>query len=270
MTLNNYTTEELEKVKTAKTVYHCMCEEVCPTTGTPHIHAWFYFKSAKHFSKMKKDYPRANLESSRADNAQASRDYCLGQVKKKGYEDNPTFYEVGEIPEQGKRSDIVVIKEMIADGGNMRDIVPVATSVQSIRMAEVHMKYLERKRDWKPIVKWYWGETGTGKSHQAHAELEDPFDAHTSIKWWEGYDAHENVIIDDMRGDFCKFHELLKLLDKYPFLVECKGGSRQFLAKTIIITSCYSPEMMFQTREDIQQLLRRIDIVKNFSEKYIE
>jgi len=88
----------------------------------------------------------------------------------------------------------------------------------------------------------------------------------TTNKWWEGYDAHENVIIDDMRGDFCKFHELLRMLDRYAYRIETKGGSRQFRAKTIIITSCYSPTEMFDTREDIQQLLRRIDEIKVFKE----
>ena len=83
MTLNNYSTEELEKMKAAKTVYHCVCEEICPTTETPHLHAWMYFKSAKYFSKMKKDYPRANIQRSIADRGVDAREYCLGQVKHK-------------------------------------------------------------------------------------------------------------------------------------------------------------------------------------------
>jgi len=83
-------------------------------------------------------------------------------------------------------------------------------------------------------------------------------------EWWEGYDAHEEVIIDDMRKDFLKFHHLLKLFDRYPYRVQFKGGSRQFLAKTIIVTTCYSPEEMFNNREDIQQLLRRINTIKQF------
>jgi len=55
-------------------------------------------------------------------------------------------------------------------------------------------------------------------------------------------------------------------LDRYPFQVECKGGSRQFLAKNIYITSCYSPEQMFEGRvdEDLRQLTRRIDIIEEF------
>ena len=61
--------------------------------------------------------------------------------------------------------------------------------------------------------------------------------------------------------DFCKFHELLNLLDRYPYRVECKGGSRQFTSKTIVITTPLSPEETWENRtsEDLGQLLRRID-----------
>ena len=86
----------------------------------------------------------------------------------------------------------------------------------------------------------------------------------STARWWDGYDAHENVIIDDMRKDFCKFHELLRYLHEHPFHVETKGGTRQFLARNIVITSCYSPDQLFETREDINQLLRRIDEIRKF------
>ena len=49
-------------------------------------------------------------------------------------------------------------------------------------------------------------------------------------------------------------------------MVECKGGSRQFLGKHIIITSSYSPEDVYDTTEDINQLMRRIDKIKIFGE----
>ena len=44
---------------------------------------------------------------------------------------------------------------------------------------------------------------------------EDIYTCLDNYKFWEGYDGHDNVIIDDIRGDFCKFHQLLKLLDRY-------------------------------------------------------
>jgi len=134
-------------------------------------------------------------------------------------------------------------------------------------MAECILKYHEPKRTDKPYVRWFWGATGTGKSKLAYEILGDEcYTCLSTGKWFEGYDGHDNVLIDDMRKDFLKFHELLRLLDRHAFRVECKGGSRQFRATQIIITSCYAPDTLFDTREDIQQLLRRIDEIKEFTD----
>lgn len=86
-----------------------------------------------------------------------------------------------------------------------------------------------------------------------------------SNKWWEGYDGHDDVIIDDYRRDFCKFRVLLHLLDHYPMRVECKGGSRQFRAKRLFITSPKSPTETWagRTDEDLYQLTRRIDVIEH-------
>ena len=135
-------------------------------------------------------------------------------------------------------------------------------------MAEIQLKYFEKKRNWKPVIKWYWGPPGTGKSHAAFAELDDPYVCMSSGKWWEGYDGHENVIIDDIRSSFCKFDELLRILDRYEHRIECKGGSRQLLAKNIIITSCFSPYNIYDTGENILQLVRRIDEIREFDVPY--
>lgn len=86
-------------------------------------------------------------------------------------------------------------------------------------------------------------------------------------KWFEGYDGHEDVIFDDFRGDFCKLRVLLRLLDRYEYRVEVKGSSRQFLAKNIVITSCYSPTQVYKNNgdgENINQLVRRITEIRRF------
>ena len=81
---------------------------------------------------------------------------------------------------------------------------------------------------------------------------------------WDGYDGTSDVIIDDYRADFCKFHTLLNLLDRYPYQVQTKGGHLQFNPKTIYITCPSHPEVIWSSRtaEDIQQLLRRITEIK--------
>jgi hypothetical protein len=74
------------------------------------------------------------------------------------------------------------------------------------------------------------------------------------------------VIIDDFRPSQFSFQELLRLLDRYPHQVEYKGGTRQFLAKTIIITTPLSIEETFSINENINQLQRRISETKEFKE----
>jgi len=114
-----------------------------------------------------------------------------------------------------------------------------------------------------PEVYWFWGPTGTGKTRTAFAACEASGGAYFKMstnKWWDGYERHENVIIDDFRRDFSTFAELLRLLDRYPMTVEIKGGSVQFVAKRIYITTPKNIVDTWEgrTNEDIEQLRRRV------------
>jgi len=229
--------------------------EICPTTDKEHLQGYIYYANARSFNSIKKEYPMAHIEAAKGTPKQAA-DYC----KKEN-----AYIEGGELPQQGTRSDLDEVKDILKTTGKMSDVVEKATSYQSVRMAEAILKYKETPRDFKPQVLWFHGSTGTGKSKEAYEILgADCYTCLSTGKWFEGYDAHENVLIDDMRRDFMKFHELLRLLDRYAMRVECKGGSRQFKAKKIIITSAFHPRDLFETREDIGQLLRRIDTIKLF------
>jgi len=260
-TLNNYTDEEYNAIYAldpSQYKYIVVAKEV-GDSGTPHLQGYIYFVNAKSMSATKKIISnRAHLEVSKGTPEQASV-YCK--------KDND-YYENGELPvTQGKRTDLDEIRDILKKTNKMSDVVMVAKSYQSVKMAEQILKYHEKPRTEKPFVEWYYGTTGTGKSKTAYEILGD--DCYTCLstgRWFDGYDGHDNVLIDDMRKDFMKFHELLRLLDRYAMRVECKGGTRQFIAKHIIITSCFHPKEMFDTREDIQQLLRRIDNIKQFED----
>lgn len=255
-TLNNWTNEEFESIKNIKYKYIILGDELSPTTNTRHIQGYICFSNPISFSSIKKKIPRAHIEVS-AGTAEQNRTYCSKEN---------TLFEDGEIPKkQGSRTDLEEIKEIIKTTGKMSEVVLHATSYQSIKVAEQILKYHEPKRNWKPNVKWYYGATGTGKSLTAYDTLENPYYCTGSAKWWDGYDAHENVIIDDFRENFCKMDTLLRLLDRYPCSVEVKGSMRQFLAKNIVITSPYHPREIYKhTDEDISQLIRRIDEIREF------
>ena len=269
-TLNNYTEEELSSLEKIKCKYIIYGRET-GNKGTNHLQGFIIWDNAKSFNATKKQLSqRTHIEICKGtpyDNFV----YC----SKDG-----SFIERGERPErvgQGKRNDMLAIKKAIAQNIQVKKMLQndMILNHQQLRFAEQLEKYYERKRNWKPVVKWYWGETGTGKTKTAYEEFlakaEDPDDIYFSMdtgKWWEGYDAQPYVIIDDMRGDFLKFHQLLKLLDRYPYKVECKGASRQFLATEIIITSCVPPEELYPNLgEQVEQLIRRIDNIKEFKKK---
>lgn len=238
-----------------KSEYGLIGDETAPTTGTHHIHVYIRLKDAVSFASLKKQLPRADIQPAKGTDKDC-KNYCSK---------DKVLVEVGVPSQQGKRSDLQKVTELIKDDPRMSSIIEQVGSLQSIRTAEKLLIYKEPKRNWKTKVFWFCGATGTGKSREAFELYPDAYPAMDTGEWWEGYDAHEEVIIDDMRKDFLKFHQLLKLFDRYPYRVQFKGGSRQFLARTIIVTSCYSPEEMFDTREDIQQLLRRIEKIKYFS-----
>lgn len=254
-TWNNYPEDSDECLTSLNYEYMVYGREVAPSTGTPHIQGYVYLRNANTMKAIEKRCRGIHLAKALG-SADSNFNYC----SKEG-----NYIELGKKPiGQGKRSDIASTIEMVKEGARMKDIVLQASNLQCITVAEKSFKYLEQERKWKPYVEWYYGETGTGKTKTAYEELDEPYTAMSTGRWFEGYDAHENVVIDDMRKDFMKFHELLRLLDRYPMRVETKGGSRQFLAKRIIITSAYHPKELFDTREDIDQLIRRIDKIKQF------
>lgn len=255
-TLNNYTDDMIEMVNAVSSIstYLIYGKEIAPNTGTPHLQGYIYFQNAKTFLKMKKLMPEGtHLEVAKGDPTD-NKKYC----SKEG-----DYKEFGTIPSQGKRNDIKVIKDEINAGRGMREIVETASNYQTLRTAELLLKYVERKRDWKPMVIWLYGESGCGKTKTAYEKTTDPYRKSNSTgKWWDGYDAHEDVILDDIKDTSREMYsQLLELLDRYSCRVEVKGGTRQFLAKKIIVTSIKSPYELYSQYDDAVELLRRIDDV---------
>nr|QUS52602.1 replication protein [Mute swan feces associated circular virus 7] len=224
--------------------------EKAPTTGTEHYQGYVELKNPKSFEAIKAVFNDNTIHlEKREGTARQAADYC----KKDG-----DFQEFGEISNPGKRKNFDIVREAVKDGKGMRTIVEEATSYQAMRSAEMLLKYYEKKRDWKPKVIWIHGPAGSGKTRHVLDEHPDCYIKDTG-KWFEGYDADEVVLFDDYRSTDFSFNYFLRLLDRYPARVETKGGSRQFLAKTIYVTTPYHPEYYVPYDEPKQQLLRRID-----------
>ena len=232
--------------------------EIAPTTGTPHYQGYFYSHSAWNMWQILEKSKDWGWTLSHARGSQKhNRVYCGKDMD---------FYLYGEVDDnQGRRTDIQEVKEMVIAKKPLVEIWAAARSMQSYRMAEIGIQLLSGKRDWKTVVHWFWGPGGTGKTQKAYEMCVDPWECGDNLKWFTGYRDQEDVIIDDFRADYCSFPFLLKLLDRYPLPIEIKGTGGQFLAKRIFITCPYPPQMLFErSNEDMFQLMRRIECVLEF------
>lgn len=126
---------------------------------------------------------------------------------------------------------------------------------------------IQQRRNWKTTIFWLYGATGTGKSRWAHEQDPEAYIKEPTTKWWDGYDGEATVIIDDARRDMCTFAYMLRLFDRYPLPIETKGGTCQFLARTIYFTSPFHPRQFWEGRctEDLKQLLRRIEHIRHYT-----
>jgi len=250
----DYTDDDIKFWNEINCKYICYGKEKCPTTQREHLQGFISFENPRRFDSLKAQLPpEVHFEPAKG-NSKQNRDYC-SKIK------DGEFYERGVQPHQGARYDLDGARDMALSSG-MRG-VSLVYNAQAIRTAEKALSYCEQERDWKPYVYWFWGAPGTGKSRRAYEIMnvaEDRWQCGDSLKWWDGYDAHPDVIIDDFRDTFCSMSFLLKILDRYPLRVEVKGGHRQLLARRIIITSPYHPTNVYRgSDENTMQLTRRID-----------
>lgn len=150
-----------------------------------------------------------------------------------------------------------------AEGGNFEAIrsdhyVRYYSTIRRIRIERpVNLETLEG-----PFQnQWFYGPPGTGKSRKAREENPKAFIKPIN-KWWDGYDNEDVVIIDEWEPEN-RLGFLLKVwADRYPFVGECKGGSRRMRPRKIIVTSNYKIEECFN-RVDTLAVARRF-IVVNF------
>lgn len=124
-------------------------------------------------------------------------------------------------------------------------------------------------RNWKPIVWWLYGPTGTDKSRIASAICTDAYFKSPDNKWFDGYDGERVVVMNDLRKSTFSFSYLLDLLDRYPLLVEAKGSMVPMTSIMFIVTSSKSPHELWHEiagyeNENVGQLTRRCEHIVRF------
>lgn len=272
-TLFKYTDEDINRLQQLgeQVQYIRFGKELTLEKQKPHLQGFIYFHNAKSGVSAQRwiDGPVKPARKPHVETARGTIAQNKAYTSKEG-----EWFEAGEAPTQGDRTDMKKIKKMVQDGASMKEVIDVCTNYQALRGAELLMKYQQPPPD-RPNLKvyWWWGPSGCSKSYCAkRAARED-------ASWWissptggyfQGYCGQKSVVLDDWRPHLCKFSELLRIIDVGPVQVPVKGSSHWWIPEQIWITAPKHPKAFYgdRTDEEVFQLLRRITEIRHFTEVY--
>lgn len=275
-TINNYTKEDYEQLQSksiGNLVQYIGYKGEIGESGTKHLQGVVFFTTRKRLTQVIEHFTRTDgcrmgghFEVMRG-TAKEAIAYCK---KEETADPEWPYVSAGIEPvSQGSRTDLSELIAAIREGVSEQEVFDrdPGAYIRFSSGVKRSLAMFRPKRSWKTEIKWYWGPTGTGKSRKAFEEYPDAYWKNPGNNWWDGYDGEEVVIIDDYRRNMCTFSELLRLFDRYPLMLQVKGAMIPFLAKIIVVTCPLDPRSIWHGRveEDLQQLLRRIEIIIEFN-----
>lgn len=231
-------------------------------TGREHFQGFIQLNQQTRFNAVKSLLPGCHLEKRRGTPQQAA-DYC-----KKSESRIAGPWEAGAM-EQGKRNDLIACRDAILLGKRGRELWDdnFTCMAKYHRAMDRYIALCSAPRSWKTQVHVYWGDAGAGKSRKAFEEAPGAY-VHDGSQWFDGYQDHEDVIIDDYTGSI-QLDVFLKLLDRYPMQVPIKGGYVNWVPRRIFITSNLQPVEWYPkaTGQQHAAIKRRLDTVEFFELK---
>jgi len=242
--------------------YMIVGEETCPSTGKLHYQGYCEFWRATDFGVVKRLLGKETHLGEREGSVEEASEYCK---KENNYE------EYGSISRQGHRSDLDRVIAMCDAKEPMRKIAykNPAEYIKFHKGIEKYKSLMIEPRNWVTEVHVLYGKTGTGKSRKARDMCNGEYWVWTPQRgsWFDGYDGHEDVIMEEFRGQL-QMGMMLTMLDRYECPVQVKGGMVEFCPKKIIITSPKHPKDWYEDQSDdkVNQLLRRISNVTHVTE----
>lgn len=254
--------ETKEILENASEVKYCIFQEEKTKTDKLHLQGYIEFNKPMRMAAVKKvfDDDTIHLEERKGTREQA-RDYC-----KKSESRVSEPIEIGVWGKQGTRNDIKTMVEEIKAGATDEEILDkYPGNYLRYNKAIDKIRLMKKPKIEKKQVSVYWGKSGTGKTRKVHDENKDVYPK-SDNKWWDGYHGEKVVLMDDFYGGI-PIGDMLKILDRYPCMVEIKGGSVWLSANKIYITSNKKPEEWYNNinEEQWEALKRRLDEVVEFS-----
>lgn len=258
-TLNNYSDADFDFLESVVCRYIVYGKEIAPTTKTPHLQGTIYYPTQRTWSAVVGAFgPRYHVEVCK--DFEASVIYC----KKEG-----DFTERGIMPlSTAAKAKLAGDAEKdrwdqmraLAEAGNFEDI-PSKDLIQNLgNLERIYDRKLRTMQHGTVDIanEWHYGAPGSGKSRSLYDKYPNAYRKPLN-KWWDGYQNHDVVIIEDIDPDYKHMAHHVKIwADHYPFVAERKGGSMVIRPRKILITSNYSIDEVFS--RDVLPVMRRFDV----------
>jgi len=256
-TINNPTSADdfgiIQLMKKAK--FGIVGKEKGELNGLPHYQGYVQLQNAMKFEALQKYIPRAHIEIA-GGTPEQNETYCAKQGDYKVYGEKGSG--------QGKRNDIKEIANLIKSGDiTLMDIMFDYPDMylKYSRSFEKMFNAVQPHRDTPPQVYWLWGLAGTGKTRFVVDKFgADKVYMKDGTSWWDGYSQQEAILIDDFDNNI-PYRTLLRILDRYRYQGQVKGGYVNINSPYIYITCEWPPEHYWQGNE-LDQVKRRLTSVR--------
>lgn len=269
LTINNEqrTDEELcTYIQGLEHFKYCMFQrEKGHEKGTEHIQMFLVFTIGKRFSTIKDYFPTAHIEKAQGNSVQC-RDYCSKEDTRIS---GP--YELGEFSQQGSRSDLKTIVELVQANASDDDILRLFPSqfllysdkIQRLRDIQRYNECKVKER--KVHVTYIYGPKGSGKS----SYIRDTFGYGnfyrvTNYKKYpfDFYDYEKVIVFEEFYNSFA-ITDMLNYLDIYPVQLPCRYSNKMADYDEVFIISNFPlkeqyKDIQSERPEQFQALLRRI------------
>lgn len=267
--------EKLEKdIRVKYSIYQL---ERSPTTGRLHLQGYLHVRSPCRLSGVKAILgdDTAHIEKAKG----SPRDNWIYCSKEESRVDGP--WSVGDLPKgKGARSDLEPAYDEFKKSGYdlalLAENHPLVFIKYSRGFKDLRLQLLKYPNDEKPEVYWYYGPTGTGKSHACRTRAPDAYrlapPVGTKNLYFYGYNGERDIIFEDYNG-YGGYRFLLVFLSEGRLTVNACGYGVPVRRSRVFINSDRHPRDIFPTLfaecpNMYAQLRRRITEIIHLREPY--
>lgn len=251
--------------------------------GLEHCHIVLETKNGAKFSAIKNFFEKwfdcsPHIELTKGNKSQVE-DYVnkRGKFEEKGEVILEKFQQGELIGAQGRRTDLTLLAEEIANGKTPAQILAENPEAYKFKNHLNDMFNQKRKKEVGILrevhFNWECGPSGSGKSY-IYVELCDKYGPENvyyvnceSGHLFDNYNGEPYVVLDEFRGGVIKWGELLSLTDKYVTPVAARYMNKLSLWSHIFVVVVNPPDITYSEvlfnkgLDNFTQLIRRLESV---------